>query len=75
MLDWTRDLGGLFVVRAFWVHTIVVSDPLLVHTLLKRRSDADKSQKTYAVVNPLFGGLPSLFSASTSFSCHCSWWC
>ena len=67
LLAWSaQGLGGLFLVRAFWVHTVVVSDPLLVHSLLKRRSDAGKSEQTYSVVNPLFGGLPSLFSASTT---------
>ena len=44
---------------------VVVSDPALVHALLKRSGDPDKSRKVYTGLDKLLGG-PSLISASTT---------
>jgi cytochrome P450 len=35
LLGWDRSVGPIYCLRAFWIRMVVVSDPALVHQLLR----------------------------------------
>ncbi|PSC76426.1 cytochrome P450 isoform B [Micractinium conductrix] len=66
VLRWDGLVGPVFRLNIFWARAVVVTQPELVHQLLRGGAGMDKAQLTYQVINPLL----SLFSASS----HSPYW-
>ncbi|KAL4859226.1 Acyl-coenzyme A oxidase [Chlorella vulgaris] len=62
--DCVQQYGGLFKVRILHMRVVVVSDPLLVQTVISRGSDLPKASQVYDTVDELFSpkGIRSFFN-------------
>jgi hypothetical protein len=60
ILKWSLQLGPIFLLRVAWIRAVLITDPVLIHAILKKTRDQDKCPMTYSTVNQVRGHFGTL---------------